>query len=100
MQIQNVFSRYRREVYQLDPPNAEDRKALFKPLLIDACIKTPKPPREKPSTPPLLPRAPTPPPTPLSEENAKKLYEQEERTLRELRIFLRDMCKKLANNKL
>ncbi|KAK4885527.1 hypothetical protein RN001_001798 [Aquatica leii] len=99
-EVQNIFSLYRKEVYQLNPPNAEARRAFFRPLLIDACLKSIKPTRKQVTTPPPLPRAPTPPPTPISEETAKKLYEQEERTLRELRIFLRDMCKKLANNKL
>lgn len=56
--------------------------------------------RDRPVTPPSLPREDTPPPIPLTEEQAQKLYETEEHTLRELRIFLRDMCKKLANNKL
>lgn len=78
----------------------EARREFFKPLLIDACQMPPKPQRARPTTPPPLPRAPTPPPTPMTEEQAKRLYEQEERTLRELRIFLRDMCKKLATNRL
>ncbi|XP_044264400.1 ATPase family AAA domain-containing protein 2-like isoform X2 [Tribolium madens] len=99
-EIQNIFSRYRKEVYQLDLPNDASREAFFKPLLIDLCLKPHRPPRKRPKTPPPLPRARTPPPTPLTEEQSKKLYEQEEHTLRELRIFLRDICKKLANNKL
>ncbi|XP_064211854.1 ATPase family AAA domain-containing protein 2 isoform X3 [Tribolium castaneum] len=99
-EIQNIFSRYRKEVYQLDLPNDASREAFFKPLLIDSCLKPHRPPRKRPKTPPPLPRARTPPPTPLTEEQSKKLYEQEEHTLRELRIFLRDICKKLANNKL
>ncbi|RZB40407.1 Bromodomain and/or AAA domain containing protein, partial [Asbolus verrucosus] len=99
-EIQNIFSRYRKEVYQLDLPNEASREAFFKPLLIDTCLKSPRPSRPRPKTPPPLPKARTPPPTPLTEEQSKKLYEQEEHTLRELRIFLRDICKKLANNKL
>ncbi|XP_063905378.1 ATPase family AAA domain-containing protein 2-like [Zophobas morio] len=99
-EIQNIFSRYRKEVYQLDLPNDCNREAFFKPLLIDTCLKSPRPRRQRPKTPPPLPKACTPPPTPLTEEQMRKLYEQEEHTLRELRIFLRDICKKLANNKL
>lgn len=95
-----VFSHYRKEIFELCPPSAESRREFFRPLLIDACLRAPKPPRVRPKTPPPLPKAPTPPPTPMTEEQAKKLFEQEERTLRELRIFLRDMCKKLANNRL
>ncbi|XP_031352102.1 ATPase family AAA domain-containing protein 2-like isoform X3 [Photinus pyralis] len=99
-ELQDVFSRYRKEVYQLNAPDENARTAFFKPLLIDACMKQVKPPRKRATTPPPLPRAPTPPPLPLTGDHARKLYEQEEHTLRELRIFLRDMCKKLANNKL
>jgi hypothetical protein len=35
----------------------------------------------------------------LSEEQLRELYEREENTLRELRIFLRQICSKLARNK-
>lgn len=95
-----MFSLYRKEVFHLTSPTAEQRQAFFKTLIIDAALKPPRPPRLRPRTPPPLPRAPTPPPTPISEEAAKRLFELEERHLRELRIFLRDMCKKLANNKM
>ncbi|XP_018330905.1 ATPase family AAA domain-containing protein 2 [Agrilus planipennis] len=99
-QIQNIFSQYRKEVITLRPPDSSSRKEFFKPLIIEAASKAPRVPRKRPSTPPPLPRAPTPPPTPLTETEAMKLFEKEERTLMELRIFLRDMCRKLANNKL
>lgn len=95
-----MFSLYRKEVQEVSPPNAEMRRLFFKDLLVDTCLKPMRQARERPETPPPLPRAPTPQPAPLTEEQAQKLYETEEHTLRELRIFLRDMCKKLANNKL
>lgn len=98
--IQTIFSRYRKEVYQLEFPNPSNRESFYRPLLIDLCMKPPRSRRRRPKTPPPLPRAKTPPPTPLTAEQSKKLYEQEEHTLRELRIFLREICKKLANNKL
>lgn len=87
-------------MYQLELPNTDLREAFYRPLLVDSCLQPPRPRRTRPKTPPPLPKARTPPPTPLTEEQSKKLYEQEEHTLRELRIFLRDICKKLANNKL
>lgn len=46
-----------------------------------------------------LPIAPTPSPPKLSEAELKNIINQEENTLRELRIFLRDICSKLARNK-
>lgn len=46
-----------------------------------------------------LPIAPAPTPPKLSEAELKSVICQEENTLRELRIFLRDICAKLARNK-
>ncbi|MGH0143639.1 UNVERIFIED_CONTAM: hypothetical protein FKN15_028851 [Acipenser sinensis] len=46
----------------------------------------------------LAPAVP-PPPRQLSEEEQKRLEDQEETTLRELRLFLRDVTKRLANDK-
>lgn len=99
-QIKLIFSQYRKEVFEIKPPSLESRQAFFSPLLIDASLKPVRLPRTRPKTPPQLPRAPTPPPPPLTMEQKQKLFEQEEHILRELRIFLRDMCRKLANNKL
>jgi len=99
-QLQDVFSHYRKEIQEVHPATAEERRQFFKSLLLDNCLKPVQSARERPKTPPPLMRAPTPPPPPLTEEQAQKMYETEEHTLRELRIFLRDMCKKLANNKL
>lgn len=95
-----MFSKYRKEIVEIQPPNSEARRMFYKPLIINGSLQQPRNTRERPKTPPPLPRAPTPPPSPLTEEQKRKLYETEEHTLRELRIFLRDMCKKLANNKL
>ena len=44
----------------------------------------------------VLPAAPPPKPPQLTEEEIKRLEEQEEDTLRELRIFLRDVTHRLA----
>lgn len=99
-EVQEMFSLYRKEVVELHSPNSEARRLFYKPLIMDGSLQQPRRNRERPKSPPPLPRAPTPPPTPLTEYQKKKLYEREEHTLRELRIFLRDMCKKLANNKL
>lgn len=99
-QIGSVFSTYRKEVLHLSPPVTAQREAFFRPLIIDAALKPPKLKSDRPKTPPPLQRAPTPPPPPMSESELQKLYEKEEQTLRELRIFLRDMCRKLASNRM
>nr|CAH7737226.1 unnamed protein product [Callosobruchus chinensis] len=99
-QLQKLFSHYRNEVVVVKGATADQRRQFFRPLIVEGSLKDPQSPRKRSGTPPPLPRAPTPPPSPLDEVQCKKLYETEEHTLRELRIFLRDMCKKLANNKL
>lgn len=43
----------------------------------------------------VLPFAPTPPPRQLTEAELKKVRQDEENTMRELRIFLRDVHAKL-----
>lgn len=47
----------------------------------------------------MLPVAPPPQPRQLTEAEVRKLEEQEENTLRELRIFLRDVTHRLAADK-
>lgn len=47
----------------------------------------------------VLPVAPPPPPRQLTEEETQKLEEQEENTLRELRLFLRDVTNRLSQDK-
>lgn len=91
---------YRNEVFEVMTPSANQKREFFNPLIMEESLKPIKCSRQKSTTPPPLPKAPTPPPVQLSEEELKKLYDKEEHTLRELRIFLRDMCRKLANNKM
>lgn len=62
-------------------------KALTPPIIID------ERPLEE------LPIAPAPSTPKLTETELKKIICHEENTLRELRIFLRDICAKLARNK-
>lgn len=47
----------------------------------------------------MLPVAETPGPRVLSAEEQRRLADQEENTLRELRLFLRDVTKRLATDK-
>lgn len=46
-----------------------------------------------------LPDAPPPEPRQLSKSEKDRLYEQEETTLRELRLFLRDVLNKLCRDR-
>ena len=47
----------------------------------------------------VLPVAPPPPPRQLTKEEVQRLEEQEENTLRELRLFLRDVTNRLSQDK-
>lgn len=47
----------------------------------------------------VLPVAPPPPLRQLTEEETQRLEEQEEDTLRELRLFLRDVTNRLSQDK-
>lgn len=60
----------------------------------------PPPPKER-STIVLeeLPLAPDPEPKKLTEEEKRVIFDKEEVSLRELRIFLREICAKLARNR-
>lgn len=98
--LQAIFSMYRNEVYEMRLPDAQSRYDFFKPLLLEATMRPPRIVRTEVQQYEELPRAPTPEPEPITKEAAKTIYDKEEATLRELRIFLRDMCKKLASNRL
>lgn len=47
----------------------------------------------------VLPKAPPPPPRKLSEKEMKVLRDKEESTLRELRIFLREVINKVVKDR-
>ena len=47
----------------------------------------------------VLPVAPPPEPRKLTDAECKRLYDQEENTLRELRVFLRDLLNKLGRDR-
>ncbi|XP_032855550.2 ATPase family AAA domain-containing protein 2 isoform X2 [Tyto alba] len=85
------------EVFKLQLPNKDDRRKFFEDLIVNQAAK---PPASKNNaawqTLEVLPVAPPPKPRQLTEEEIRRLEEQEEDTLRELRIFLRDVTHRLA----
>uniref|UniRef100_A0A8C3G328 ATPase family AAA domain-containing protein 2 n=1 Tax=Cyclopterus lumpus TaxID=8103 RepID=A0A8C3G328_CYCLU len=96
-ELKSMFQRTYGEVVTLCPPGEEDRKSFFSDLLLvqaARCIKKKKRRREE-----VLPEAEAPGPRVLSTEEQRRLAEQEENTLRELRLFLRDVTKRLATDK-
>jgi SpoVK/Ycf46/Vps4 family AAA+-type ATPase len=98
-EVRSLFSEYRGEVLVMQDPPAADRESFFKPLFLTEALRPPKNLRKTAKQLEELPLAPPPEPVKLTEEELKALYEKEEATLRELRIFLREICAKLARNR-
>ncbi|KAA0202082.1 hypothetical protein HAZT_HAZT011255 [Hyalella azteca] len=72
-----LFNTYNGEVIALGNPTREEREEFFRPLFYNHMVKHKK----------------------LSEKELQRLIELEESKLRELRIFLRQICAKLARNR-
>lgn len=80
-------------------PTEEERSEFFRPLLTEEPLKEPPPPPVPEEEWEELPEAPLPTPTPTTSKDMEELYNAEEHRLRELRLFLRDICAKLARNR-
>ncbi|KAL4707871.1 hypothetical protein ACJJTC_010306 [Scirpophaga incertulas] len=96
-QLQELFPSYKDCVYNVREPSSSEVIAFLKPLIAEALMEPPPPENTEP--PPPLPRAPPPPPPRESEEEISRRKRKEDYKLRELRIFLRDICRKLASNR-
>ncbi|ESP00580.1 hypothetical protein LOTGIDRAFT_213026 [Lottia gigantea] len=97
--LQGLFDMRSQEVIQMSNPNQEERREYYHDIIIN---QTNKPPTSKHSARrslEVLPIAPPPKPKTLSESELRKLKHQEESTLRELRIFLRDVLTKLGRDR-
>ncbi|NWS44732.1 ATAD2 protein, partial [Probosciger aterrimus] len=96
-EIKDLFNDNHEEVFKIQLPDKEEREMFFEDLIVNQVAKPPAP---KPNAAwrPLeeLPVAPPPKPRQLTEEERRQLEEQEEDTLRELRIFLRDVTHRLV----
>ncbi|NXW86065.1 ATAD2 protein, partial [Alopecoenas beccarii] len=99
-EIKELFINGDDEVFKIQLPSREERRMFFEDLILNQAAK---PPASKNNaawqTLEVLPVAPPPKPRQLTEEEIRKLEEQEENTLRELRIFLRDVTHRLAVDK-
>uniref|UniRef100_A0A7N6B3C4 ATPase family AAA domain-containing protein 2 n=1 Tax=Anabas testudineus TaxID=64144 RepID=A0A7N6B3C4_ANATE len=99
-EVRSIFQRSYGEVLMLCPPGEEDRRSFFSNLLLVQAARPPPRLRNKAFlTMSVLPVAEAPGPRVLSPEEQRRLVEQEENTLRELRLFLRDVTKRLATDK-
>ncbi|XP_077207676.1 ATPase family AAA domain-containing protein 2 isoform X1 [Paroedura picta] len=99
-EVQELFATDYGEVFDVCMPTTEERKKFFEDLILHQAAK---PPASKKKAVlqalEVLPVAPSPEPQQLTEAEVKRLEEQEENTLRELRIFLRNVTHRLAVDK-
>ncbi|XP_066560236.1 ATPase family AAA domain-containing protein 2B isoform X2 [Amia ocellicauda] len=99
-EVRCIFRSTYGEVVNVKRPSEEDRRKFFIDLIL---VQAARPParRKKAALETLeeLVPAEPPPPRQLSQEEQKRLEDQEEDTLRELRLFLRDVTKRLATDK-
>ncbi|XP_049914619.1 ATPase family AAA domain-containing protein 2B isoform X2 [Epinephelus moara] len=98
-EVRSMFQRTYGEVVTLCPPGEEDRRSFFSDLLLVQAARAPPRLRITEVCVETLPVAEAPGPRVLSAEEQRRLAEQEENTLRELRLFLRDVTKRLATDK-
>lgn len=95
-QVQQLFGPS--EVLELVPPTEVERRKFFAPVFAKAAMP-PRPRRTPPEQMPSLPAAPPPEPRKLTPTELERLRQQEEATLRELRLFLRDILTKLMRDR-
>ncbi|XP_066532155.1 ATPase family AAA domain-containing protein 2B [Hoplias malabaricus] len=98
-EIKCIFSCSYGEVVCLTTPGEEDRTKFFSELLLVQAARPPPRQRKKVCDYEELPLVEDPGPRQLSPEEQRRLEEQEDNTLRELRLFLRDVTKRLATDK-
>ncbi|XP_064506713.1 ATPase family AAA domain-containing protein 2-like isoform X2 [Pseudopipra pipra] len=96
-EIKALFNNEYEEVFKVPRPTCAERRHFFEDLVMKQAAQ---PPASKTNTAwqPLevLPIAPPPKPRQLTEEEIRQVEEQEEDTLRELRIYLRDVAHRLV----
>ncbi|KAM6082749.1 ATPase family AAA domain-containing protein 2B isoform 4-T4 [Chlamydotis macqueenii] len=99
-EVKCIFRIQYEEVFYIQRPSEEDRLRFFKGLILDEAAMPP--PRRKQAALRALEVLPLALPCPareLSEAEKQRMEDQEENTLRELRLFLRDVTKRLATDK-
>ncbi|XP_023655016.1 ATPase family AAA domain-containing protein 2B isoform X2 [Paramormyrops kingsleyae] len=99
-ELKRLFTMQYGEVVHLRRPTEDDRRKFFQDLILVQAAQAPSCNRRaaRRALEVLLP-VEDPGPRQLSPEEQRRLEEQEENTLRELRLFLRDVTKRLATDK-
>ena len=97
-EIRNLFNKLSGSVYLPKRPTAEQRTQFFRPVFLIKSLRLLETKLKEDEVLEELPEAPELPKK-LTDKEKKELYEKEEVSLRELRIFLREICAKLARNR-
>jgi len=98
--MKELFSEETGQVFRVADPTSDERRTFFHNLFFEEAVQQPKPKKsKKDQLVEVLPFAPTPPPRQLSEAELQKARQDEENTMRELRIFLRDVNAKLFQDR-
>uniref|UniRef100_A0A3P9JWF6 ATPase family AAA domain-containing protein 2 n=1 Tax=Oryzias latipes TaxID=8090 RepID=A0A3P9JWF6_ORYLA len=98
-EVRSMFQKAYGEVVILCPLGEEERRNFFSDLLLVQAARPPPRLRSTERCNEVLQVAEAPGQRVLSAEEQRRLAEQEENTLRELRLFLRDVTKRLATDK-
>uniref|UniRef100_A0A8C7N784 ATPase family AAA domain-containing protein 2 n=1 Tax=Oncorhynchus kisutch TaxID=8019 RepID=A0A8C7N784_ONCKI len=88
------------EVHSIKTPTQQERRKFFENLILSQAARAPASKKKAlMHAMEVLPLAPPPPPRQMSERERLRLEEQEEDTLRELRLFLRNVTERLSQDK-
>uniref|UniRef100_A0A8C7NDB4 ATPase family AAA domain-containing protein 2 n=1 Tax=Oncorhynchus mykiss TaxID=8022 RepID=A0A8C7NDB4_ONCMY len=99
-EVQDLFCAEYGEVLQVQVPTPQERRNFFDDLILNQAAKAPASQKKAVlAALEVLPVAPPLPPRMLTEKEQQRLEEQEEDTLRELRLFLRDVTNRLSQDK-
>ncbi|XP_041798159.1 ATPase family AAA domain-containing protein 2-like isoform X2 [Chelmon rostratus] len=100
LEVQELFRVEYGEVFQVQVPTSRERRNFFEDLILNQAAKAPASKKKAVlHALEVLPVAPPPPRPQLTQEETQRLEEQEEDTLRELRLFLRDVTNRLSQEK-
>ncbi|KAM4790847.1 LOW QUALITY PROTEIN: ATPase family AAA domain-containing protein 2-like [Cyanocitta cristata] len=99
-EIKTLFNNEYEEVFRIPRPTCAERRHFFEDLVMKQAAQPPALKNNTTCQPlEVLPVAPPPKPRKLTEEEIRQVEEQEEDTLRELRIYLRDVAQRLVIDK-
>ncbi|KAM8794610.1 ATPase family AAA domain-containing protein 2-like [Eudromia elegans] len=97
---QELFIEDYGEVFHTRLPTKEERRNFFEDLILNQAAKPPVARKEAAwQALEVLPLVPPPEPRKLTQEEMQQIEEQEEESLRELRIFLRDVTHRLTTDR-